>query len=160
MKSDVTTFCEPKDSYILTIPKHSYETSSNLRHQYSIGYPVLLPEKEIEPSVQDGLTGSWLLFQYAIWNGSTSTPQSVSPNPPQILTFKDHSQVFTSTISDTLLRGVAYYDITYADYPGYLLNLYKKKDGELVSSFVFGVNGDTLSIHSLQQGKPFKFLRL
>ncbi len=68
--------------------------------------------------------------------------------------------VSTSAIGDTLLHGATYYDISYADYPGHLIHLYKEKGSTAISSSAFGINADTLFMNSLKQGKQFKFVRL
>ena len=93
-----------------------------------------------------GLSGTWLLFESRLWNGSNWATTSIAASPQQTLTFTDPHELLAKAIQDAALAQSHYFDVIAGDLTGPALAFKKDKDSPVIGFFTYSLARDTLRI--------------
>ena len=135
------------------------------RFQYLIALAILCStfsckQKQVGPT-ENGLSGTWILFQNRFWNGSAIVTQNIPSSPQRTLTFTATSDVLAKAIDDTTLSEARYFQATYSNLVGPQMLLRKSKDGSITGSLKYLLQQDTLEMSPMGLASfGYRFRRL
>lgn len=104
-------------------------------------------DKEVVTAPTDTiLSGTWILYESQLWNGSKWVVTRIAEYPQQTLTFAKAHEFLPKGIQDTDLAQSRYFDIISGSLTGPSIVFKKNKDSPAIVFFNYSLVTDTLRI--------------